>query len=47
MASHYLTLDFEVVGRGYTAGWSTDRLRELGQSLVPVTTAMVEATTAE
>jgi hypothetical protein len=43
VASHHLTLNFEAVERGYTA----DQLRELGQSLVPVTTAIVEVTTAE
>jgi hypothetical protein len=30
VASHYLTLDFEAVGRGYAVRWSTDQLRELG-----------------
>jgi hypothetical protein len=30
VASHYVTLDFEAVGRGYASRWSTDRLRELG-----------------
>jgi hypothetical protein len=45
--SHHQTLDFEVVRRGYTAGWSANQLRELGQSLVPVVTAIEEATTAK
>jgi hypothetical protein len=27
--------------------WATDQLRELGESLVPVATAITEATTAE
>jgi hypothetical protein len=40
-------LDFEAVGRGYTIGWSANWLRELGHSLVPVATAIAEATTAE
>jgi hypothetical protein len=30
VASHYPTLDFEAVGRGYAAEWSADQLRELG-----------------
>jgi hypothetical protein len=30
MASHYPTLNFEAVRRGYATGWSADRLRELG-----------------
>jgi hypothetical protein len=47
VASHYPTLDFEAVGRGYTAGWSADQLRELIQSLVLVATLIEEATTTE
>jgi hypothetical protein len=47
VASHYPTLDFEAVGRGYAAGWFADRLHELGQSLVPVAAAIAEATTVE
>jgi hypothetical protein len=47
VASHYPTLDFEAVRRGYTTGWSADQLRELGQSLVPITSAIAEVTTME
>jgi hypothetical protein len=41
---HYPTLHFEAVGR---ARWSADRLRELGQSLVPAAMSIEEVTTAE
>jgi hypothetical protein len=47
VALHHPTLDFEAEWRGYTTGWSADQLRELGQSLVPIATAIAEATTAE
>jgi hypothetical protein len=49
VASHYPTLDFEAVRKGYTVGWSADRLRELGKSLVlvAIVIVIVEATTAE
>jgi hypothetical protein len=47
VASHYLTLDFRVVGRCYAAGWSVNQLCELGQSLEPVVIAIAKATTAE
>ena len=29
MSSHHPNLDFAVMGRGYTTGWTTDQLREL------------------
>jgi hypothetical protein len=45
VASHYPTLDFGAVGRGYAAGWSTNQLCELGQSLGPVVMAITETTT--
>jgi hypothetical protein len=32
VVSHYLTLDFEAVRRGYASGWSADRLCKLGVS---------------
>jgi hypothetical protein len=47
VASHYPTLDFGVVGRGYAVGLFADQLCELGQSLVPVATAIIETTTVE
>jgi hypothetical protein len=47
VASHYPTLDFRVVGRGYTIGWSDGQLCELGRSLEPITTAIAETTTTE
>jgi hypothetical protein len=47
VASHYPTLDFGADGRGYAAGWSADQLCELGWSLEPVGTAMVEMTIAD
>lgn len=47
VASHHLSLDFEAVRRGYTTGWTADQLCELGQSLVPVATAIAEATNTE
>jgi hypothetical protein len=31
VASHNPALDFEAVGRGYAAEWSTDQLHELGE----------------
>jgi hypothetical protein len=47
VASYHPTLNFEAVRRGYVVGWSVDQLRELGQSLAPVATAIAEVTTAE
>jgi hypothetical protein len=47
VASHYPTLDFGAVARGYTAGWSTGQLCELGWSLEPVAIAVAEVTTVE
>jgi hypothetical protein len=47
VVSHYPTLDFEAVRRVYTVRWSTDQLCELGQSLVPVTSTIAEATITE
>jgi hypothetical protein len=47
VVSDYLTLNFEAVGRGYAVGWFADRLYELGQSLVPFTMVITQATTAE
>jgi hypothetical protein len=35
------------VGRGYATRWTTDQLCKLGESLVPVTTAIAVTTTAE
>jgi hypothetical protein len=47
VASHYPTLDFGAVRRGYATGWSADQLCELGQSLEPVVMAIAETTTVE
>jgi hypothetical protein len=47
MASHYPTLDFRTVGRGYAARCFTDQLCKLRRSLEPVTMAIMETTTTE
>lgn len=39
-AAHYPNLDFQVVGGGYIAGLSLDRVRELGRSLELFATAV-------
>ena len=34
VATHYPNLDFTAICRGYTDGWSADKIHALGESLV-------------
>jgi hypothetical protein len=44
VASHYATMDFGAVRRGYAAGWSADQLCVLRQSLEPIVMVIAETT---
>ena len=45
VATHYPTLDFAAVCRGYASGWSADEIQALGESLAPHAQVVTEQVT--
>ena len=46
VATHHPDLDFVAIYRGYTNGWSADKIHALGESLVPHAHMLAEQVTA-
>jgi len=47
VATHHPDLDFMAIYRGYADGWSADKIRALGEGLVPHAQMVAEQVTTQ